>query len=61
MHMHHFKPQAGQPLHEPEEGSLIWQLGTKGCRARANGDFAVVEFRAQRGARFAGESDLIFL
>jgi hypothetical protein len=57
----HFKPEAGDALHEPGEGCRIWQLGAKGCRARAYGDLAVVEFRAQRGARLAGEGDLICL
>ena len=55
------EPEAGDPLHEPGEGCLIWQLGAKGCRARAYGDRAVVKFCAERGARLANESDLIRL
>ena len=42
----YFEVEAGDPLHEPAQGCLIWQLGAKGCRAWANGDLAVVEFRA---------------
>jgi len=56
-----FKPEAGDPLHEPGQGGLIWQLGAKGCRARAYGDLAVVEFCAYGGARLTGESDLVCL
>jgi len=59
VHVDDFKPKVGDPLHEPAEGSLIWQLGAKGCRAGTGADLAVVEFRAQRGARLARESDLI--
>ena len=61
MHVDDFKPEVGDPLHQPAEGSLIWQLGAKGCRAGAGIYLAVVEFRAQRGARLARESDLICL
>ncbi len=46
MQVEDFKPEAGDPEYEPAEGCLIWQLGAKGCRARARGDLAVVEFRA---------------
>jgi len=46
MHVDQFKPEAGDPQQEPGEGCLIWQLGAKGRRARANGDLAVVEFCA---------------
>jgi hypothetical protein len=60
-HVDHFKPEADDPLHEPGKGCLIWQLGAKGCGARADGDLAVVEFRAQRGTCLAPESDLICL
>jgi hypothetical protein len=58
-HVNHLKPEAGDPLHEPGKGSLIRQLGTKGGRARAHGELAVLEYRAQRSAGLAGESDLI--
>ena len=51
--MDQFKPEAGDPLHQPGQGSLIWQLGAKGGRARTYGDLAVVEFRAQCGAGLA--------
>ena len=43
MHMRHFKPEAGDPAYEAAEGGLICQFGAKGCRARASGEFAVVE------------------
>ena len=61
VHVDDFKPEIGDLSHEPAEGSLIWQLGAKGCRAGAGTDLAVVEFRAQRSARLARESDLICL
>jgi hypothetical protein len=61
VHMDYFKVEAGDPLYEPGEGCLIWQFGAKGCRAWADGDLAVVEFRAQRRACLAPESDLICL
>ena len=54
-----FEVQAGDPQHEPGQGCLVWQFGAKGCRTWANGYLAVVEFRAQRGACLAAESDLI--
>jgi hypothetical protein len=57
----YFEVEAGDPLHKPGQGCLIWQIGAKGCRTWANGDIAVVEFRAQRGACLAAESDLIRL
>jgi hypothetical protein len=60
-HEDYFEVEAGDPLHEPGQGCLIWQLGAKGCRAWAGGDLAVVEFRAQRGTCPAGEGDLIRL
>jgi hypothetical protein len=53
------KPEAGDPLYEPGEGSLVGQLGAEGGRVRACGDLAVVELRAQRPAGLAAESDLI--
>ena len=61
MHVDDLKPEIGDPLQEPDEGRLIWHLGAKGCRARADGDRAVFEFHAQQDARLAGESDLIRL
>jgi len=57
--MHHFKPETGDPLHQPGKGCRIGQLGAKGRGARTDGDFTVVEFRAQDRACLAGESDLI--
>jgi len=57
--VNHFEPQAVDPLHQPGEGCLIRQPGAKGGRAPAYGDFAVVEFCAQRGARLAHKGDLM--
>jgi hypothetical protein len=31
VHVDHFQPEAGDPLHEPGESSLIGQLSAKGC------------------------------
>jgi hypothetical protein len=56
-----FRPEADDPLYEPEKGCLIWQVDVKCCRARPYADFAVVEFRPQRSACLASESDLIYL
>jgi len=39
-----YEPQADDALQETAEGGLVGQLGVQGCRARACGDFAVVEF-----------------
>jgi hypothetical protein len=47
MHVNNVEPKIGDPLHEPGEGRLVWQLGAQGCRSRAYGDLAVVEFFAQ--------------
>jgi len=46
VHVDQFQPEAGDPLQEPGEGCLIWQLGAKSRRPRANGYLAVVEFCA---------------
>jgi hypothetical protein len=56
-----FKPETGDPLDEPGQGSLIGQFGAKGRRVRTDGDRAVVEYRAQRRASLAFESDLVCL
>jgi hypothetical protein len=61
VHVHYLQPEAGDPLHQPQESSLIGQFGPKGCRARAYDDLAIVEFRAQCGARLSRESDLVRL
>ena len=42
MQVHHFKPEADDPLYESPEGPLIWQLGAQGCRVRAHDHGAVV-------------------
>jgi hypothetical protein len=61
VHIDDLKPEAGDPRYKSGQGSLIWQFGAEGCRTRADADLAVIEFRAQRGTRLAGESDLICL
>ena len=61
VHVDHFQPEAGDPLHEPGESSLIGQLSAKCCGARADGDLAVLELRPQCGARLTRESDLVYL
>jgi hypothetical protein len=40
------KPETCDPLHETAQGDLIGQIGAQGRRVRADGDLAVVEFRA---------------
>lgn len=42
-----FKPKAGDPLHQPGEGSRVGQFGMEGGRIRACGDVAFVELCAQ--------------
>jgi hypothetical protein len=38
MHVDHLKTKADDPQYQPGEGCLVWQLGAKGCVARARGD-----------------------
>jgi hypothetical protein len=59
--VHYVKPETCDPLHETAQGDPIGQIGAQGRRVRPDGDLAVVEFRAQRRARPAGESDLVCL
>jgi hypothetical protein len=59
--MHNVKPETCDPLHETAQGDLIGQIGTQRRRVRADGDLAVVEFRAQRRTHPAGEGDLVCL
>ena len=61
MQVHDLEAEAGDPQHQPAQGRLIGQLGAQGCRVRADGDRAVVEFRAHRGAGPARERDLVRL
>jgi hypothetical protein len=61
VYVDHLEAEAGDPLHEPGQGTLIGYLGVQGGRIGAYGDLAVIEFRAQRGAGLAHESDLICL
>jgi hypothetical protein len=46
-----FEPKAGDPLQEPVQGTLIWQLGAERRAVDAHEDLAVVEFRPQDAAR----------
>jgi hypothetical protein len=55
----HFKPEPDDPLHEPPESSLIWQLGAKGCRARVDDNLAVIKFGAQGRTSPTREGNLI--
>ena len=61
MQVDHFKTESDDPLHDSPKGSLIWQFGAKGRRARAYDDLAVVKFRAQCRAGLTCESDLVCL
>jgi hypothetical protein len=55
----YFEVEADDPLDEPGQRALIWQLGAKGCRACSQGDLAVVKFRAHRWARLTRKGDLV--
>lgn len=46
MQVHHFEPEADDPLHQSPHGPLIWQPGNQGCRVRAHDHCAVVKFGA---------------
>jgi hypothetical protein len=59
MHLSNFEVEADDPLDEPGQRTLIWQVGAKGRGARARDDFAVVKLRAHRRARLASKGDLI--
>lgn len=61
MHIDHFKPETGDPLQQPSEGSLIGQVGAENRGTTTYNDFTVVEFRAQLAARLARERDLVSL
>lgn len=41
--VHHFKPEANDPLHKPPQGCLVRQLRVQGCRARTYGHRAVIK------------------
>ena len=58
-HAGNFQPQADDPLDEPGQRGLIWQLAAKSRRVRAHGDLAIIELRAGRGARLTCEDDLV--
>jgi hypothetical protein len=46
MQGHDVEPETCDPLHETAQGDLIGQDSAQGRRVRADGDLAVVEFRA---------------
>src|ERR1700751_4552823 len=58
-HVDHIESQAGDPLHQPGQCALIWQLRPESRPVGTYADLTVVELRAQRGARLAQEGDLI--
>jgi hypothetical protein len=59
MHLGNFEVQAEDPLDEPGQRALIGQIRAKSRAARAQDDFAVVEFCAHRRASPAREGDLV--
>ena len=59
MHLGNFEMEADDPLDESGQRALIWQIRAKRRRARAQDDFAVVEFCAHRRASPAREGDLV--
>ena len=59
MHLSNVEVEADDPLDEPGQRALIWQIGAKGRRTRSQDDFAVVKFCAHRRARLARKSDLV--
>ena len=56
VHVDHFKPQLGEPLHEPGQGGLIGQFRAEGSRAAAQAYLAVIEFGLQGAARLDRKS-----
>lgn len=59
MHVHYFKPEADDPMHESQQGRLVWQIGADSCRPWTFGHRAVVERGTQCMTRAADEGDLI--
>jgi hypothetical protein len=59
LNLGYFEVEADDPLDDPGQRALIWQLGAQGRGACSQGDLAVVEFCAYRGARLARKGDLI--
>ncbi len=59
VHVHHFKPEPGDPLYKSQEGSLIGQFGAYGSGAPAHGNLAVLEFRSHHRTGLTSESNLI--
>ena len=57
MHLGDFEVEPDDPLDEPGQRALIWQVGAQSCRASSQDDLAVVEFRAHDRAGVAREGD----
>src|SRR6202008_359655 len=60
-HVDDIESQAVDPLDQAGQGAPVRQLRPEGGGARPYGDFAVLELRAERGARLPEKSDLISL
>lgn len=60
-HVDYIESQAVDPLDQAGQGAPIRQLGPEGSGAGAYGDLAIVELRAERGARLPEKRDLICL
>src|SRR6185437_4672294 len=58
-HVDYIESQAVDPLDQAGQRAPIRQFGPEGGAAGPYGDFAVVELRAERGARLPEKSDLI--
>jgi hypothetical protein len=60
-HVDYVESQAVDPLHQPGQSAPIRQFGPEGGRAGTYGYLAILELRAQRGARLSQKRDLIRL
>ena len=60
-HVDDIESQAVDPFDQAGQSAPIRQLGPEGGGAGPYGDFAVVELRAERGARLPEKRDLICL
>lgn len=59
MHLDYIEVEADDPLDEPGQRTLIWQLSAKGSRACSQGDLAVVELCAHCRARLTRKGDFV--
>jgi len=60
-HVDYIESQTVDPLDQAGQSASIRQFGPEGGGTGPYGDFAVVELRAERGARLPEKSDLICL